>query len=267
MSRLMDGICRNLAVATMLAVGLVASAAQAASLTVLPSDLANTVGDASSSAPGFGTGSLGQIPGPKAEFYVDALTLFGHAVKVKEIASISYWTKKDTGTVDWYLALYTAKQNDAGDKGSFYRSRLNAEPSFTGASYAPGAWTQWSTNDATNPLKFSDEPRTGSFTASPTLADIQAGSVNWNAAIGSGPTSWDYREESISLFSLQTGSGWSGSFSGFVDGLTVTLTSGEVSTVNFEAVAVPVPASLTAGLLGLAIVFILSRRRIMKQAA
>ncbi|MCX5660073.1 MAG: hypothetical protein NTW19_10170 [Planctomycetota bacterium] len=253
--------------AAILAMGVTAGAAQAASLTATDVDIANTFGDGTTSAPGFGTGSLQQIPGPKAEYYVDANTLFGHSVAVKEIDSISYWTKKDSGSVDWYLAIYTAQQGDAGDMGSFYRSRLEAEPSESGAGYTPGAWTQWSTNDATNPLKFNDQPRTGTFNAGPTLAEIQAGSVDWNASVGQGPSSWDYNDEEVSLFSLQTASGWAGGFDGFVDGLTVTLKSGEVGTVNFEPsiVAVPVPASVVTGLVGLAIVAGITGRRSLRQ--
>lgn len=259
--RLIQG-WRAMAVAVM-ATFVLANAVQAATLTVTPAEMPNTVGDLTTAPTGFGPDSLRQIPGPKAEFYVTPQILFGHSVTISQIQSVSWWTKKDAGTVDWFLAIYTAQQGDAGDKGSFYRSRLNAEPSFSGKTSTPGAWTQWSTDDATNPVKFSDQPRTGSFTASPTLAEIQAGPINWSSRIGSGPSSWDYRNETVSLFSLQTGSAWSPTFNGYVDGLTVTLTNGEVGTVDFAAaaVAVPVPASALVGLTGMALVVLTGLRR------
>jgi hypothetical protein len=73
---------------------------------------------------------------------------------------------------------------------------------------------------------------------------------------------YDYGSDTISLFSLQTGSAWSNGFTGLVDGVTITLKNGDVGRINLEAV--PAPASVVGGLAllgGLGLVSALKRVR------
>jgi len=187
--------------------------------------------------------------------YITPAALSFGAIKISDISSISYWTNKPTtAIVDWTLAIYTVPVTSG-----WFNSRLNAEPYFTGKATTANSWTEWSTNDANNPLTFYDQPRSRNYGtySDPTLAKIQAGPV----AVGT--TTHDYRDETILYFYLGTGTAWANDFKGLVDGLTITLNNGEVARVNLEANAAPVPEPSTlillgAGLAGLAV---LKRRK------
>ena len=226
---------------------LVIPKAQAVDFVLYPNTIPtpNVVGNRTSFAPGFFSGSWQANGGAtKQELYLPSITLFPGfpgGVKISDIASISYWTNK-AGTVanpDWYLLIYTVKTG-VGDTGSFYHSRLNTEPAYTGTPLAnapPGAWHQWATDDAAFPLKFFDTNRNGmifgGIPTDPTLATIQAGPITWGPPGLVTPT--DYRPEVVLFFSLQTGSCCALGFTGMVDGLTITLKSGQVARVNLEA--------------------------------
>lgn len=67
-----------------------------------------------------------------------------------------------------------------------------------------------------------------------------------NASAGSDFTA----DTQITGISLQAGSGWAGSFVGFVDNAHLTLGSGEVVSANFEAIPLPAAAWLGMALLG-----------------
>ena len=242
-------------------------AAFAGSVTALPASGSNVSGVTGNSAPGFGTGSWQQTGNTKSEYYVTPTALFGHSVAISDIESISWWTNKDTGggAVDWYLAIYTVPTG-VGDSGGWYHTRLNSEPYFASDTQAASTWKQWSTANATNPLTFFDAPRTSVFGTynDPTLAELQAGAINWASIAGYGgaaPTV-NYSSEVIGAFSLQTGTAWASGFTGLLDGLTVTLKNGDVGTVNFEAVPLPSSALMGLGLLGgLAVIGVRRRRR------
>ncbi|XHS79521.1 PEP-CTERM sorting domain-containing protein [Burkholderiaceae bacterium UC74_6] len=229
--------------AALIGLGLAASAS--ADVTLDPTSAAVANGALGSGAPlGFGATSLAGNGSAKGEFYISAASLFGSAVKLSDIASISYWTNKDgaAGAPDWTLLLYTAKQQ--GD-ASWYHSRLNAEPYFVNSASDPaGAWHQWSTG-GDEALKFYDQPRSGTYGTytDPTWAELTAGAVSWDGSGQSG-ASVDYSGEFINLFSLQTGSAWANGFDGMVDGLTITLVNGQSASVNFEGNAVPEPGSI-----------------------
>ncbi len=203
--------------------------------TYITGPVANVTGTLATSAPGFGPSAWQAGGSTKAEFSVPAAVLFGHPVKVGDLASVSWWTNKGVGIADWYNLIYTALQNDNQNTGTWYRSRLNSEPYLSGGTYTPGIWTLWSTSDAVHPLRYFDALRNGGVYgtyADPLLSAITAGAVTWaNGA------AWDYSGEQILSFSMQTGSGWASGFTGMLDGLTVTLKSGETATVNFEAYA------------------------------
>ncbi len=179
-----------------------------------------------------------------------------NTITISQLSSLSFWTNKPTdGTnPDWTLYIYTAKEG-AGDSGSFYRSRLNSEPYLSGNIVAPNTWFQWTSDGSNgNALRWYDSNRNGgtfgTFT-DPTLATIQSGPINWPSA-----STWDYRNETILFFSLQTGSAWANGFTGLVDGLQINLTNGDVGNVNLEAV--PEPA--TCAMFGLALAAIALRR-------
>jgi hypothetical protein len=228
--------------------------ATATTLTVDPNtgDLADTqgsvVGYTTASAPGFGSSSW-QATGVKSNFYVTPEELFGHSVTVDQIASMSYWTDQFSGfDSNWGLYLYTAP-TASDNSASWYKSRLVATPTASG----PG-WVDWTT--AT--LDFSDPSRNnGNYTTNITWADITGGPVTWTDS----HISRDYGNETIKYFSLQTDSG-AGDFRGLVDGLGITLTDGEFSSVNFEATsAIPEPATFLLIGSALAGIALLRRRK------
>lgn len=184
-----------------------------ADLTIYADPAYTVVGDSSTSAPGFGTGSwqaaaTGSTPDNKSEFYITPSALFGHDVLVGDIASISYWTNKpgNSGSVDWSLTIYT-DLTGTNDTGSFYHSRLTSEPYFTQTSAASdpsNTWHKWSTNDPTNPMLFYDQARSGAYGTylDPTLAGIQSGGGTWS---NNGAPINNYSPETVKYFSLQTG--------------------------------------------------------------
>jgi hypothetical protein len=268
--KIVDGTGENmkrslLVLAAVAAVGLVAGGASAGTVTNVTlyasnySSTTNVTGN-SSSAPGFGNSSwqadttAASTVDNKSELYIPVAAIFSGSVTISDIASISYWTNKpgDAGSPDWSLNLYTNPSTTLADnEASWYQSRLTAEPYLTNTSDASdpsNTWHQWSTNDASNPLRFYDSGRDGGVQGTytdPTLSNLASGSVTWNGATENG-SSYDYSAETIKYFSLQTGTGWADGFDGLVDGLTITLNNGDVANVNLESV--PLPASAWSGL-------------------
>ncbi len=175
------------------------------------------------------------------------------AFTVGDIESISWHTKQGTGSPDlfWYLSMYTYDANDAQDAG-WYTHRLTAEPIYANNKNVDASgWTEWTTDAGPNQLTFHDGNRTNQgFYGAPTLADIQAGSLDWAdfANSGSGDVI-NYADDLVMLLRIETGSGWAAGFDGYLDGITVTLKSGLTVTIDLEAVPAPHAAGL--GLLGL----------------
>ena len=139
-----------------------------------------------------------------ALFPADAATL-----TVGDLASISYFTKRPTGTAagrDWWVQIYT-RPTGSGDKASWYHDRfINNYASHT----AIGTWTQYSTSS-------------GMTFQSNGLGGPVMNLATFIAAHGS---------ELIEMISVQTNSAWNG-FDGYMDGLEVALTNGEVGRVDF----------------------------------
>lgn len=202
-----------------------------------PNNVVEVIGD---HAPGFPEGSIASDGSGKSAFYFEPTQLFGREVTLGEIESISYWTKKDTDHVtepgDWYLQIYTKPYDGDISPASWYGERITAEPYFSVNLDAPvDTWNQWTTDDATNTLRFFDSAL-GYFGgyADPTWDTYVAG----NALSGQ-----PLATREILYVTIQTGSGWADGFEGQVDGLVIELTDDSNGTVNFEA-EIPFEASL-----------------------
>lgn len=199
-------------------------------------------------------GSSWQAPGvdPYTKWYMTPEILFGRSVTVGELARMTYWTKKNSlhseDAADWYLQIYTEPYN--GSPGSsWYGNRINAEPYFSQNLNAPAnTWNMWDTEEgADNRLRFFDSSTGyfGSYTDG-FLQDLTSDA--------------DYADQGVLYFSGGVGSAWADGFTGYLDGLTVTLADGSEGRVDFAAVPEPATMSLLAlGIGGLA--FIRKRRK------
>jgi hypothetical protein len=130
---------------------------------------------------------------------------------IADIASISYFTKRPTGTPagrDWWIQVYT-RPTGVGDCASWYKNRfINNYDGHTTIE----TWTQHST--AGNGMTFN---KNGCGVGpEQTLDDLIT----------------NHGGELVEMISVQTDSGWGG-FDGYIDGLEITLTTGEVGRVNF----------------------------------
>ena len=150
---------------------------------------------------------------------------------VDDIDYISYVTKKDEVTAsnpDFFLKIYTK-----GNQQGWYNYRLNAEPYFSNDLDGPAnQWNQWNTNEGTNQLTFFDSNVSGvgyGFYGQPTLQDIQNGSINWNNYNNNAAsTNIDYGAEEVKYIVMGTGSGWNGSFEGYLDQIKISVNGTEV---------------------------------------
>jgi len=212
------------------ALGLMASKAPAGSITLYndppptthqpdESQARGVLGDA---PVGFGPDSWQNVansPGAKkVNAYVTPEELFGHAVTINDIPSITYYTKAPAAQENWFVNIYT-KTTGAGDEAGFYHQRFFND-NYTG--YASDS--AWHNNAFTTVTKSSGVPG-----PSQTLA-------NWKTTFGS---------QSILFFSPQTNSALNGN-NAQIDGLVVTLTNAEVGSVNFAVV--PLPATVWMGM-------------------
>lgn len=222
----------------------------------------NPIGVAGDAAPGFGTGSFQANGATKTAIEFDAETLFGagSSFTIGDIANVSFWTKQngvpsDAGTyTNWYLEIYTTPTGSGDD--SWYRRRLNFEPYFSpdlsDANQPSDTWVEWSTDTSANQLRVFDAnrgasgPVYGTYT-DPYLSDIQVGPVDWSSYYsGYSSTPVTYENDDVMRMAISTGSGWAAGFDGQVDGVTVTLHSGQVATIDFEAVPAPASCALMA---------------------
>uniref|UniRef100_A0A832I3Y7 T9SS type A sorting domain-containing protein n=1 Tax=Eiseniibacteriota bacterium TaxID=2212470 RepID=A0A832I3Y7_UNCEI len=199
-----------------------------------------------------GSGSWYELyPSTKFELYVDVAAQFGTSFTIDQIASITYHTNNNAtnpSNVDFYLLLYT--QPFVGGDASWYGRRLTAEPYLANGFVPPtaGVWNAYSTSAGANQLTFFDSNHCGNFGfyGAPTLADLQAGPITWNAwptNLGSGDgVPFDYGAQSVRLLSFQTGSGWA-AFEGWLDAITVNLTNGDSYVIDLESAVDPVYAN------------------------
>ncbi|MBW2240710.1 MAG: PEP-CTERM sorting domain-containing protein [Deltaproteobacteria bacterium] len=151
---------------------------------------------------------------------------------IGDLADISYYTKRPTGTPagqDWYILMYT-RPTGSGDASSWYHDRFISN---YGAHTAIDSWTQYSTGTG---MTF--HSNVGGGGPEMTLAQMITA----------------HGTELVEMISIQTASNWNG-FDGYIDGLEITLTNGNVGKVNF------VPEPTTALLLGGGLVGLAMRRR------
>ena len=150
---------------------------------------------------------------------------------IADLAEISYFTKRPTGTTagrDWWLMIYT-RPTGVGDKSSWYHDRfINNYNDHTNI----GDWTQYSTDF-------------GAMTFQSNGLNV-IGESTLDELITAAGTQF------IEMISVQTNSGWNG-FDGYMDGLEITLTNGNIGRVDFSAVPEPTTIALLGiGLAGLA---------------
>ncbi len=154
------------------------------------------------------------------DFLSDLLPGDAATLTVADLASVSYFTKRPTGTSagrDWWIQIYT-RPTGSGDNASWYHDRfINNYATHTDI----GAWTQYSTSGA---MTFQSNGLGGPV-------------ENFATFVA------NHGSELIEMISVQTNSGWNG-FDGYIDGLEVTLTSGKVGRVNFGGEC-DVPSSAT----------------------
>jgi len=185
------------------------------------------------SAPGWGAGCFEANGTSKSNYYTSPQELFGRDdVKISELESIAYWTKKDTthavSAPDWYLLIYTEPYS--GSPGSsWYGNRIHTEPYFSESINDPAnTWNQWQTDAGKdNRLRFYDGSSgyLGSYTDG-FLEDLT-----------SDP---DLKDQEILYIAVSTGSGWASGFTGRVDGLVIELANGDVGRLNLEPVPEPI---------------------------
>lgn len=234
------------------AVGLIASGAMAADITLTPNYRGAVdeqpprvaFGDAPNSQ--FGVDSWMNSATGKVNAYISddgtssdgvttgAPSLFDRAVTVGEVTGISYYTKDATvdGDDPWFVNFYTQRGTGTND-ASWYGKR------FTTVVNTSTTTNDWMLNEVTG-------FRSTSGSDSGTLYSIS----EWRTTFGG---------EGFGLISPQTNSGDNGSDAQF-DGLIVFLDS-ETGSVNFEAAPVPEPMAAIGGLGMLGLVAVRRRAR------
>jgi hypothetical protein len=155
-------------------------------------------------------------------FPADAATL-----TLRDIASISYNTYRPGGVAagrDWWIQIYT-RTGYADDQAGWYGRRfINNYNDHT----ETDAWTEYSTGSGMT-FNANDGLPTGEMD----LATLQT----------------NYGDRLVEMISIQTDSGWDG-FDGYIDGLVIELTNGNIGRVNLTAI--PEPATIALMAIGLA---------------
>lgn len=198
-----------------------------------------------------GSGSWQKVyPSAKFETYISPDVTFGAPLFVSDIASITYHTRNHASAspLEFYSIIYTRGPGSPPYAHGFYEQRLNAEPYLkTVQPYVQtyDVWNAWTTGGA-DPLTWTDHNNAGNagFYNAPTLAQIQAGPINWSTWPGNptagtaSATPINYAAQRVLYLSFQTGSGWS-LFDGTIDDITVALTNGDSYVIDLEAATDP----------------------------
>jgi hypothetical protein len=197
---------------------------------------------------GWGSGSWMANGSTVTEVYLTPELLFSKSIKIEDIKSVSFWTKKNTthtqSAPDWFFTIYTTPF-----AGSWYGYRINAELYFSENLNDPAnQWNLWSSDQGNNWLRFFVSGKSGQFVSNGSYNDPHLDAFKLlPSERGSNLT---MANEPIKYFRMSTATGWANGFFGQLDGLTIELTDGSIARVNFEPV--PEPTSLVAlGGLGL----------------
>jgi hypothetical protein len=199
-------------------------------VTVVEPDKANNVtGSTDESYMGYGSWK-NKGPSFKTTYNIYPTNAFGHSIKLNDIASLSYVTKKNApqGAPDFYVNIYCTP----------ITYRLSGEPLYSRGLNAPAnQWNTWSTEAGTNQLTFYDSNRQGvppGFYYGPTLAQLQAGPINWkDYYAGASSTNIDYGNMTINRFAFETSAGWS-NFNGYIDAIVIKLKNGKTYIFDLE---------------------------------
>jgi parallel beta-helix repeat protein len=199
---------------------------------VRPNNATNATGSTDESYMGSGSWK-NRGPSYKTTYNIYPTTAFGHSIKLNDIASLSYVTKKDApqGAPDFYVNIYCSKT-------IFPTYRLSGEPLYSRNLNAPAnQWNTWSTDEGTNQLTFYDSTIDGvppGFYYGPTLAQLQAGPINWkDYYAGASSTNIDYGDMTINRFAFETSAGWS-NFNGYIDAIVIKLKNGKTYIFDLE---------------------------------
>lgn len=191
-------------------------------------------GNLGDAPPGFGNDSWQGPATGKSNWHARYLAdgdrlsdLFGAqtaGLTIGDLAEISYWTKRPDGTPagrDWWIQIYTRHDDTVGapNQASWYQYRFTSNYN---EHTNTGDWVQYSTSDLFAPMTFSGQAGYTN-TNEMSLADFKSA----------------YGNLLIEMISVQTDSGWNG-FDGYMDGLEIRLTNGDVGRVNFEVIPEPI---------------------------
>jgi hypothetical protein len=203
-------------------------------ITYTPQPGTSIVGVLNDSAPNFGTGSV--KASASAEIKLSASTLFPRTVKLREIRSISYWTKKKephwslNSPQDWTLSIEITPDET---------SPLKVSACINPLAESVNEWNIWDTDPDESQV-----PPLSGFGVLWFLSDNPSGcieGVDW-ATFVANP---ERGEKEVLSFSFIT-DGWTENFDAQLDGFQVELA--DVSaTVNFEAVPVPTTKAACKG--------------------
>jgi predicted ribosomally synthesized peptide with SipW-like signal peptide len=196
---------------------------------VRPNNATNATGSPDESYMGSGSWK-NRGPSYKTTYNIYPTNAFGHSIKLNDIASLSYVTKKNApqGAPDFYVNIYCTP----------ITYRLSGEPLYSRGLNAPAnQWNTWSTEAGTNQLTFYDSNRQGvppGFYYGPTLAQLQAGPINWkDYYAGASSTNIDYGNMTINRFAFETSAGWS-NFNGYIDAIVIKLKNGKTYIFDLE---------------------------------
>lgn len=189
---------------------------------------------------GWGTGSWAAGGTGVVEVYFTPEMLFGKPVKIGDIKSVSFYTKKGSthtnpdSAGDWFFTIYTTPF-----AGGWYGFRISAEPYFSENLTDPAnQWNRWSSDQGSNWLRFYVSGMSGASTGYfGSYTDLHLEDFKNQVIDGR-----KMADQTIEYFRMATATAWASGFTGQLDGLTITLTDGSVARVNFEPV--PEPGSL-----------------------
>jgi hypothetical protein len=200
-------------------------------------------------------------PDYKMEFYLP-LTALG-SFTIDQIASLQFSTKKVLpagSNLDFFWSIYTV-----GTNHGWYNERLTSEPMYYNNYNAPyNSWTTYQTTAGAsqpNQMTFFDSNHSpAGYNGAPTLADLQAGPINFNytSPYWTSGSGIDYGAQTVKYISLATGSCCNATMLSYLDDITITLNNGDVVIYDLEKDPTPVtniqtPAFVSCGVYDVAV--------------